>query len=296
MTRSEKFIEDSKIIHHNKYNYDNINYINIHTKVEIICNIHGTFLQKPLYHKNHGCPECGKLSMKSKKTKNDWLSDFVKIHGDKYDYDKVNYINSKTKVEIICSEHGSFLQRPMDHKNGTGCPECGKLKAIRVKNNIIEDFIKIHKNVYDYSKVEYVDNKTKVEIICKQHGSFFQRPSSHRAGSGCPECKVSKGEREIYNILKSNDVVFETQYKFHNCRSKYPLVFDFFLTEYNTCIEYDGIQHFQPIEKWGGVKRYEMQKINDKIKNQFCKNNNIILIRIPYTNFDVIEEVIKKLI
>ena len=137
-------------------------------------------------------------SLKDKKDINklceDLILEFKKIHGDKYDYDKVNYINSKTKVEIICSEHGSFLQRPMDHKNGTGCPECGKLKAVRVKNNIIEDFVKIHKDTYDYSKVQYINNRTNVEIICKKHGSFFQRPLSHRAGSGCPNCKISKGK------------------------------------------------------------------------------------------------------
>lgn len=86
MTKNEFFIEKSKLIHSDKYDYTNTNYINNSTKVEIICKEHGSFFQKPLYHKKHGCPKCGRISMKNSKVNNNWLDDFIKAHGDKYDY------------------------------------------------------------------------------------------------------------------------------------------------------------------------------------------------------------------
>lgn len=295
MTKNEFFIEKSKLIHSDKYDYTNTNYINNSTKVEIICKEHGSFFQKPLYHKKHGCPKCGRISMKNSKVNSNWLDDFIKAHGDKYDYSKVIYVGASKKVEIICKKHGSFLQRPMDHKLGAGCKRCGVLKSRRVKNNIIYDFIKTHGDKYDYSKVDYKDTKTKVEIICKEHGSFFQRPSSHREGSGCSKCKNSKGEKEIMCFLDDHNIKYITQYKFDDCLSinlQKKLSFDFFLPEKNICIEYDGIQHFTSIEKWGGVERYNKQKMNDKIKDEYCIENNIKLLRIPYTNFDSIKKIL----
>jgi hypothetical protein len=109
------------------------------------------------------------------------------VHGDRYDYSKSNYVNTRIAVDICCHEHGVFQQTPSNHLLGQNCPICMK----RGKSNN-ERFIvsakEVHGNKYDYSKVIYVGNKTKVEIICKEHGIFEQTPTSHLFGNGCPKC------------------------------------------------------------------------------------------------------------
>ena len=99
-------------------------------------------------------------------------------------------------------------------------------------------------------------------------------------GSGCPKCKNSKGEDKILRILEELNINFETQKRFPKCKYKLSLPFDFYLPEYKTCIEYDGIQHYQPVEKWGGNKEFELIKLRDKIKDNYCYENNLTLIRV----------------
>jgi hypothetical protein len=131
-----------------------------------------------------------------KTTKPSGLDQFLersrKVHNHKYNYDNVDYINSTTKVEIICPEHGSFNQLPKNHCQGNGCPTCGYEKLAREFSMNIQQvkdkFCNRHGNKYDYSKAEYVNAKTKVEIICPEHGSFWQTPESHWRGSGCSSC------------------------------------------------------------------------------------------------------------
>ena len=125
------------------------------------------------------------------------------IHKDKYDYSRVEYIDSKTKICIICPKHGEFWQTPANHLKGCGCPKCSfkKLSDLKLKttNKFIEDAKNIHGDKYDYSKVEYKDNKTKVCIICPKHGEFWQNPNSHLQGCKCPKCS-----RE--NMPKKNNI------------------------------------------------------------------------------------------
>ena len=135
-----------------------------------------------------------------KYTLDDFLKKAKQVHGDKYDYSKVEYVNSKTKICIICPIHGEFWQRPNDHLNGHGCPKCSG----REKNT--EQFIKesklVHEDRYDYSKVNYVDCHTKVCIICPKHGEFWQLPGSHISGKGCKECQYEKISRKNSKDLK----------------------------------------------------------------------------------------------
>lgn len=123
----------------------------------------------------------------TKLTTEEFIKKAREVHGDKYDYSKVEYVKSKAKVTIICPEHGEFLQTPQKHLYGQGCPKCGHKSELTT-----EEFIKkareVHGDKYDYSNVEYVDAKTNVCIICKQHGVFWQRPSHHTAGRGCKKC------------------------------------------------------------------------------------------------------------
>lgn len=114
----------------------------------------------------------------------------VEVHGDKYVYNNVNYINNHTKISILCKQHGEFLQTPGSHLNGSGCPHCWKGSIPTHIPSSTKEFVKKAKKIhkYDYSKVNYITARIKVEIICKKHGSFWQTPDSHLRGSGCPVC------------------------------------------------------------------------------------------------------------
>jgi len=137
-----------------------------------------------------------------KKTTIEFIEEAKKIHNNKYNYSKVKYINKKTKVCIICPEHGEFWQRPSDHLQGAGCYECGRKKCKGKKvttESFIKNAIKIHENKYDYSKTNYIGSKTKVCIICPEHGEFWQLPTAHLQGQGCPKCKKYKIGKNKYN-------------------------------------------------------------------------------------------------
>ena len=134
---------------------------------------------------------------------NDFIKKSKEIHGNKYDYSKVNYVNNHTNVCIICPKHGEFWQRPNNHLHGCGCPKCKSEKIGNLKRGNIYDFIEqakvVHDDKYDYSKVDYVNNRIKVCIICPEHGDFYQSPNHHLQGHGCPMCK---------NVFKSNTEQF----------------------------------------------------------------------------------------
>ena len=191
----EEFIEKAKAIHGDKYDYSKVEYVNGRTKICIICPEHGEFWQIPNSHlMGKGCKMCGIENTVSKNsdTQKDFIEKAKAIHGDKYDYSKVKYIDSSTKVCIICQEHGEFWQRPYCHIQGQGCYKCGIKKNSNAYRKNNSDFIKnaalIHNNKYNYSKVEYINNHTKVCIICPEHGEFWQTPKHHLHGHGCPFC------------------------------------------------------------------------------------------------------------
>jgi len=276
------FINKSKIIHKNKYDYSLVYYKTCEIKVKIICPEHGIFYQDPSSHlKGYGCSKC---SGTNNKTTEEFIESSKLVHGEKYDYSLVNYINSTTKVIIICKIHGKFYQTPPNHLCfHNGCPMCNSSKKMNT-NEFIEKSKLIHDNKYDYSLVEYKKAKIKIKIICAEHGIFEQTPSGHLSGRGCPKCgiKISKGEKEIANILDDNDINYIKEYEFNDCKYIKNLRFDFYLPEHRTCIEYDGKQHFESVDYFGGYISYNKIMFNDKIKNEFCIKNNINLIRIRY--------------
>jgi len=232
-----------------------------------------------------------------KLTQDEFIDKAKLIHGDKYDYSLVDYVKSKTKVKIICPIHGIFEQRPNDHLCNYGCVECGRdLNKFKTRKNTDEFILQasnIHINLYDYSQVNYINAFTKVKIICPIHGEFTQLPNSHLNGSGCSICKNSRGERLIQQLLVENNIKFIPQKTFNNCRGKRNLLpFDFYLPDYNTCIEYDGEQHFTG---WNHNKDYlKLSQERDAIKTDYCNTNNISLIRIRYDE-DIKQRVLKLL-
>lgn len=192
---TEKFIEESIEIHGEKYDYSLVNYVNDSTHVTITCAIHGEFQQVPRTHlKGKGCKFCGisRMVQLQSKTQEQFLEEAKFLHGDTYDYSLVEYINSGTKVIIICPTHGEFEQLPNSHIQGMGCQKCarveiGKMKALS-RQQFIEKANAVHEDKYDYSSAKYTGAKEKITIICPEHGIFVQRAGSHLEGRGCPEC------------------------------------------------------------------------------------------------------------
>ena len=195
MDKREIFIEKANKRHNFRYNYENVKYIDSKTKVCIVCPEHGEFWQEPAAHvRGNGCPICANHKRGGNKrwNRDKFIQESIKFHGKKYDYSRVKYINAREKVEILCPEHGIFKQLPTAHIHGQGCPKCAGKNLLN--NEIIERFIKIHGNKYDYSKVNYNGSDKKVCIICPIHGEFYQTPSKHLMGQGCKECaKIEKG-------------------------------------------------------------------------------------------------------
>ena len=251
-------------------------YITTDKKVCIICSEHGEFYQTPHAHINgQGCPTC--VGAK-KLTTEEFIEKAKLVHGDKYDYSKVEYINTDTKVRIICIEHGEFYQTPHAHINGQGCPTCVGTKKLTTEE-FIEKAKLVHGDRYDYSKVEYVNTYTKVCIICSEHGEFWQTPHNHIIGyQGCPDCnnlKNSKIVQTIENKLNELNILFEKEKTFDWLVNKSNMYIDFYLPEYNAGIECHGIQHFKPIDFFGGVEEYNETKYRDFLKYKLCSEHNI---------------------
>jgi len=276
----KQFIEKAINTHGDKYDYSLVDYKNSKTKVKIVCSLHGIFYQRASNHLlGRGCQKCGG----SKKSNNkDFKDKANKVHNNKYNYSLVNYTNAFNKVKIICSEHGVFIQKPNTHLNGCVCPKCKISKPKNTTDYFIEKSKKIHGDKYDYSLSDYYLAKTKIKIICPEHGIFYQEPRHHIRGVGCPKCRKSKGEMKISKILNKINITFEEQKSFKNCKNIKLLKFDFYLPELNSCVEFDGEQHFMIKEIWGGEDEFKNIQIRDQIKNEFCKNNNIKLLRIKY--------------
>jgi len=230
-----------------------------------------------------------------KLTNEEFIKKCKSVHGDKYDYSLTKYVNTRTKVKIICHIHGIFKQMPSNHiYNKQGCLLCDRYNHKMITNNFIVKSNIIHNNKYNYSLTKYDNSNSDVIIICEKHGSFKQRPFNHLNGHGCPLCKSSNGEKKIIKILKDNNINFITQKSFNGCVHKRKLKFDFYLTDKNICIEYDGIQHFISKTFFGGDKYLKDVNIKDNIKNNYCIKNNIKLLRIKYTD-DIKNKIISHL-
>lgn len=298
----EEYIRKAEEKHNGKYSYEKTKYVNANTNIIITCPIHGDFTQNPNQHlRGQGCIKCAGKYM----DQDMFVDKAKKIHGDKYDYSKVVYTNNNTPVIIICPEHGEFLQLPTGHlSQKQGCPVCGIIKRNKTNTKGQEEVIDLFKNVhgdqYDYSLVDYKGMNNKVDVVCKKHGIFSVKPANHLyLGSGCPTCMESRGEKFIRGILTNNNIDFIPQKQFDDCYTKtkkgvcHKLRFDFYLPDFNTVIEYDGIQHYEPVEAFGGEKVFKLTKYRDEIKNKYCVDNGIKIIRVSYKiPFDEVTEYI----
>jgi hypothetical protein len=285
-------IIQSKNVHGDKYDYSLLKPTSSRNKSKIICHIHGEFEQRIYLHilRKQGCPKCQGLKMN--------IDEFIEqsniIHMNKYDYSEVKFLKKKSKIIIICKEHGRFEQLASSHLNGAGCPKCAGCSKSN-KNEFIKKSLIIHKDKYDYSNIKYINAKTKVKIKCKIHGDFLQSPNKHLMGQGCPKCSVnSKGENKIEKILKKANIKFEIQKTFEDCLFKRKLKFDFYLLDYNVCLEFDGEQHFEKYRFEKDDKKLIVRKKRDSIKDIYCNENDIKLYRINYK--ENIEKKVRKIL
>lgn len=191
---TKKFVERAKLLHGKKYDYSKVEYKGIYEDVLIICKKHGAFTISAHKHINskRGCQKCGRERMARSQslTTSEFIAKAREIHGNKYDYSKVEYINAKTPIKIICpiQDHGAFPQNPSDHLyQESGCPKCGG-RLISNTNEFIQASIKLHGEKYDYSKTVFVSAKEKVIIGCPFHGDFSQSAYNHSHGYGCSKC------------------------------------------------------------------------------------------------------------
>ena len=288
LTTSE-FIEKAQEIHKNedgttKYDYSKVEYKNNKTKVCIICKEHGEFWQKPNDHLGgHGCCECGRK--RNVISKEEFIKKAQEIHKNedgtpKYDYSLVEFLSTNDKIKIICPIHGEFKQSVYKHLKGCGCKTCANIKNGNLLLLSQEEYIKrankIHNDFYNYSKLKYTGYTNKIKIICPIHGEFEVRADSHLNGAGCPYChKESKLEKELRILFEANNIRFE-EWKRFDWLNRQSL--DFYLPDYNIAIECQGLQHFKPVEWFGGEEELKKRiKLDDK-KYNLCIENNINII------------------
>ena len=289
---TDDFIKKAKAVHGDKYDYSQSEYMGSKIKVKIICPIHGVFEQTP---KNHlagaGCQIC---AGRPKVDTDLFIEQARKVHGNKYDYSKVDYQSTHKNVSIICPIHGVFEQTPHNHLCGKGCQICAGNKR-RLLNDFIDAANDVHDFKYSYDKTNYKNDSTHVVITCNEHGDFMQSPGKHLSGRGCPKCGLnivnSTSELLLYDKLVGvfgvNDVIR------HFKSDEYPFNCDFYILSRNMYIElnaFGGHGHHwysnsdvdkDVVLKWqqGSTEKYNNMIntwiVSDVLKRNTAKENNL---------------------
>lgn len=265
-------------------------YKNNRTRVDVMCNVCGkTFspVAASLYM-GHGCPYCAGTYGKTTEQFIDEMSvknPNVKILG--------KYRNSKSKIETLCLKcNYTWMPTPNTLLKGEGCPKCSGLMR-KTQEEFVQEMAEKHPTITVIG--EYVNNRVKVKCFCNNCNTYFYN-SPHAMlsnGNGCSNCTTSRGENRIKEWLNNNDVEYNFQYVFKECKDVRVLPFDFYIPSLNMVIEYDGIQHFEPKDFFGGEESFNKLKEHDSIKSNYCMENNIRLLRIPYFQYEEIENILE---
>ena len=306
---SQEFVKNAQTIHDDKYDYSKVKYINSSTKLIIICKEHGEFEQLPSSHlAGRGCSKCKyvKHGELSRYNSQQFIKKAQTIHGDKYDYSKVDYTVSKNKVIIICKEHGEFTQLPSGHLDGKGCGKCGRLicgeKLTMCCKLFISKAIEVHGDKYDYSKVSYVNSSTKVMIICKEHGEFEQNPGGHLQGNGCSKCsghysytteewieKATEVHGDKYNYSKVNYYGNKNKImiicKYHGIFQQQPI---YHLSGNQGCSKCNLCASCQLWRTWGKLCEYCQPKNKKKIYEKTKEYAVVKYLREKLPDYDFI--------
>lgn len=278
-----KWLIEAKTIHGDKYGYEKVTKVNCLTPVIIHCNTHGDFLQNPTDHvnKKYGCRQCvvdeGRLDT------NDFIQRARKMHGYKYDYTKSNYTKWNESIVITCPSHGDWETRAGAHLTGSGCLTCVSHASRKDKDSFIKEAREIHGRAYNYENVIYINNKTPVDVDCKRHGIFSIPPNRHLSQkTGCPRCRESLGERRVVAFLERHGIHFIKEYLLAD--TKYRM--DFFLPDFNIFIEFHGIQHYEPVERFGGMDGFLQGRQRDIEKLKVVRSLDIPLIVLSYKTLE----------
>jgi len=264
---TETFIKRSNKIHFNKYNYSKSIYVNSRIKIIINCPKHGDFKQTSAKHlQGRGCINC---SVDEKYYDNEsFILKAKNIHGNKYNYDKIQYKSSSNKIIITCLKHGDFNQLPANHLCGKGCPDCGKIIKADKRRRSLDEFIilsnNIYNNKYTYKNSIYINTDTHIVINCNKHGDFLQTPASHLAGKeGCCSCaniKVSKMEKAW---LTSLSICESDRQKRIYINNKNYYIVDAYVAKTNTVYEFYG-------DYWhGNPSVFNLDEINKHTNSPF---------------------------
>lgn len=282
-------------------------------RVKVICDLCGKEYETTLTsyfsgHSNGGIDSCykcathkGRLLDKNKRAINAF--DKLKIFFDEKGYELLTslgeYTDMKMKVDYICPIHGKQSGCISDLIQGKGCNLCGNLEISKKARLSIDDVIdtvnSVNGNVL-LNPEEYVNVfLSNLKIQCQCGNVYITNLNSYKAGKAtrCPICThaLSIPASNIKNILENLNISFQQEYRFIDCRDKYSLPFDFYIPNYNLCIEYQGEQHYQPVY---GNDSFERQQIHDRIKFDYCRNKCIDLLIIPYWEKDNLEDIIIK--
>jgi Zn finger protein HypA/HybF involved in hydrogenase expression len=289
------FLKRAAKIHLNKYEYLESSYHKLTSKMMIFCSEHGYFEQTPHSHisMKTGCPKCGKIksAISNQKGWETVLEMFRLVHGERYKYDSNSYLDVSKKMRIFCFDHGEFQQKPYQHHGGSGCNKCAIIEVHEKQKIKFDQFlrksIEMHGNKYDYNDSSFIDIFTPITITCFKHGDFSQIPRDHYRGSGCPKCQSSRGENLIRKILQELNINVEEQKSFDDLIHKNKLKCDFYIPKVNTVIEFNGLQHYEPISIFGGIEGLKQTQKRDLIKYEYLNSKGIQLIIIRYDNEDV---------
>lgn len=223
---TETFIERARMVHGDKYDYSKSVYQDKKCPLTIICSTHGEFRQSPHHHlwRKQGCPICAKIQRAKSNTKT--VDNFLKIahevHGDEYDYSRIEYNGRRTPMAIVCKRHGVFYQTAQTHIKGSGCPKCAIERNAESQKIGLPEFVRrakdIHGDRYDYSLVEYNTSKDLVAIKCPIHGVFKQVAMTHLCGHGCPAC-VGKERKDTQKFIMEAQMIHGDRYDYS--QSKY---------------------------------------------------------------------------
>lgn len=270
-------------------------YVNAKTKILHHCTIHDVYWDvapNSVIYKMSGCPECkkDKFHIATTKTRDEYVNELaiknpiIELVGD--------YLGHKNKTQHYCKIHNClFDSTPENMLNGCGCKQCCVEKMANKKRKTHEQYVIELKNVNPDIIVldTYIEALTPILHKCLIDGYEWNvRPSNILRGDGCPRCNESSGERQVRQWLEKNNISYIFQHTYKDCRDINLLPFDFYLPDFNTIVEYDHKQHFEPVEHFGGQESFEKTVKHDKMKNEYCKNNGISLLRIPY--FKNVEE------
>lgn len=281
-------------LHEGKYDYSRFVFKNVNEKVEIVCPEHGSFWQDLYSHtaKATGCPVCARNN--GRLTLSDFISKSKVQHGDGYEYDKVIYVDNTSMVTITCKKHGDFTQRAASHLAGCGCKKCFTESSRLSTEAFVKKAKDVHGDTYDYSRVDYKGRAKHVEIICRKHGSFWQRAETHWAGNGCQLCQESRGEKAVELVLKKYGIEHVREYRIVPHRYRY----DFYLPGLDIYIEFHGQQHYRPVPIFGGEEAHLQCKERDEVKKDLVRETGGKLIVLTYLNLSdgsVEKELIRRL-